>query len=187
MIEHFGLVYSIVRKLRRQIPFYIGREDLLSSGMLGLVEAWRAYDDTKDTHFSTYAYKRIQGSILDFLKKTDLRYSRSYRNMRETPLACFDRQYADHGDPCIYAIIDETREMILDMIDRLPDRERRVITLYYYEGLRFTEIAWILGLSKASITATHQKALSLLRNSISQFPSFQDCFGIGGRIARSHG
>lgn len=178
MIEHFGLVHSIVLKMRRQIPFYICNDDLLGSGMLGLVEAYRAYDEMMNTPFSSYAYHRIRGSIFDFLRKTDLRYSRAYRDVQETPLACFDRQYADYGDPCEYASRNEVKEIILDAISRLPYRERIVITLYYYEELRFVEIAEVLGLSKTAITFAHQRALSMLRNSISQFPSFQDCWGI---------
>lgn len=175
LTEHFGLVHSVVWELRRQVPFYIGDDDLVASGMLGLVEAWNAYDSAKNNRFGPYAYYRIKGAIIDFLRKTDLRWSRSYRGVQETPVDCFGSHYADHSDPCEFAGRNEIRTIFAAAILKLPERERAVITLYYYEDLRFVTIAVILGLSRAAVRVTHQRALSRLKSAISRFPSFLGC------------
>ncbi len=68
--------------------------------------------------------------------------------------------------------IDEemNREFIKDVlsksIDRLPEKERIVITLYYYEGFTITEIADILKLSASRISQLHTKAIYRLRGSL---------------------
>jgi len=48
-------------------------------------------------------------------------------------------------------------------IDRLPDREKLVIALYYYEGLTFKEIGKILGVSESRVYQLHTQAVLRLR------------------------
>jgi len=68
--------------------------------------------------------------------------------------------------------IDEelNREFIKDIlsqsIDRLPEKERIVVTLYYYEGFTITEISEILKLSTSRISQLHTKAIYRLRGSL---------------------
>jgi len=58
----------------------------------------------------------------------------------------------------------ETRRILRDAINQLPERERLVIALYYYEGLKFTEIAKVLELSEGRISQIHSDVLRQLRN-----------------------
>ena len=57
----------------------------------------------------------------------------------------------------------ELRATLAKAIDRLPDNEKRVVALYYYEGLTLKEISLILKLSEARISQLHTKAVFRLR------------------------
>ncbi len=58
----------------------------------------------------------------------------------------------------------ETRYFLTDAISRLPERERLVITLYYYEGLTLAEIGGVLGVTESRICQIHTKSVMSLRN-----------------------
>ena len=59
---------------------------------------------------------------------------------------------------------EETRHMLGDAINRLPDRERLVITLYYFEGLTLAEIGNVLGVTESRVCQIHAKSVLSLRN-----------------------
>jgi RNA polymerase sigma factor for flagellar operon FliA len=62
---HQGLVRAIARGLQRSFPSYIELEDLIAYGQIGLTQAARDWDPSRGIQFSTYAYYRIRGAILD--------------------------------------------------------------------------------------------------------------------------
>ncbi|MBP1632700.1 MAG: polymerase, sigma 28 subunit, SigD/FliA/WhiG [Acidobacteria bacterium] len=57
----------------------------------------------------------------------------------------------------------ESRYVLIDAINRLAERERLVITLYYYEGLTLAEIGRVLGVTESRICQMHTKAVLQLR------------------------
>jgi RNA polymerase sigma factor for flagellar operon FliA len=58
---------------------------------------------------------------------------------------------------------EEMREILAGSIERLPERERTVIALYYYEGLALKEIGQILGVTESRVSQMHTKAVLRLR------------------------
>src|SRR3990172_6913798 len=58
----------------------------------------------------------------------------------------------------------ENRFVLTDAINRLPERERLVVTLYYYEGLTLAEIGEVLGVTESRICQIHTKSVISLRN-----------------------
>ena len=58
----------------------------------------------------------------------------------------------------------ENRWFLSDAINRLPERERLVITLYYYEGMTLSEIGAVLGVTESRICQIHTKSVMSLRN-----------------------
>ncbi len=58
----------------------------------------------------------------------------------------------------------EMRHFLADAISRLPDRERLVVTLYYYEGMTLAEIGNVLDVTESRICQIHTKAVMSLRN-----------------------
>lgn len=84
-LKHDELVLSqltevdfIARRIHKRLPASVPLEDLVHSGVLGLLEASRKYDPAKNVKFKTFAKFRIQGAILDSLRELD-RASRRLR------------------------------------------------------------------------------------------------------------
>ena len=59
---------------------------------------------------------------------------------------------------------EEMRQVLADAINRMPDRERLVLTLYYYEGLTLAEIGGVLGVTESRVCQIHTKAILQLRS-----------------------
>ncbi len=58
----------------------------------------------------------------------------------------------------------EIRRVLASGVDRLPDRERLVVALYYFEGLTFKEIGRVLGVSESRVYQLHTQAMNRLRH-----------------------
>ncbi|MDQ3619855.1 MAG: RNA polymerase sigma factor WhiG [Actinomycetota bacterium] len=61
---------------------------------------------------------------------------------------------------------EEMKQILSGAINRLPEREKIVITLYYYEGLTLAEIGTVLGVTESRICQMHTKAVLALRGKI---------------------
>lgn len=64
-----GLVRALAWQIHCKLPSHVDLEDLVAYGQIGLIEAARAFDPTRENQFSTYSYYRIRGAILDGLSK----------------------------------------------------------------------------------------------------------------------
>ncbi|CAN5753981.1 RNA polymerase sigma factor WhiG [soil metagenome] len=62
----------------------------------------------------------------------------------------------------------EMRSILTGSVNRLPEREKIVITLYYYEGLTLSEIGQVLGVTESRICQMHTKAVLALRSKIAE-------------------
>ena len=70
------------------------------------------------------------------------------------------------NDPVAAFETEEMRQVLADAINRMPDRERLVLTLYYYEGLTLAEIGEVLGVTESRVCQIHTKAVLQLRSRI---------------------
>ncbi|MGN0665196.1 MAG: sigma-70 family RNA polymerase sigma factor [Huintestinicola sp.] len=66
-------------------------------------------------------------------------------------------------------VAEERRACLAEAISSLKDKERTVITLYYYEKLKYSEIAEVLGLSESRVCQIHAKAVEKLRDHMSEY------------------
>ncbi len=71
IVQQLPEVYYIAARIRERLPRQIDLEDLVSAGVLGLIDACRKYDGTKNVQFTTFARFRIRGAILDSLRELD--------------------------------------------------------------------------------------------------------------------
>jgi len=78
ILSHLTEVQFIARKIHKRLPVFVPLEDLIHSGVLGLLEATQKYDPAKRVQFKTFAQFRIRGAILDSLRQLD----RASRRMR---------------------------------------------------------------------------------------------------------
>jgi len=80
---HASLVKRIAYHLISRLPSCVQVEDLIQSGMIGLLEAAKNYDATQGASFETYAGIRIRGSMLDEIRKGDWTPRSLHRKVRE--------------------------------------------------------------------------------------------------------
>src|SRR5471030_2761263 len=71
ILEYSPLIKFIAQKIASRLPANIELDDLISSGVIGLMDAIDKYDPSRDNKFKTYAEFRIRGSILDELRAQD--------------------------------------------------------------------------------------------------------------------
>jgi RNA polymerase sigma factor for flagellar operon FliA len=62
--------------------------------------------------------------------------------------------------------VEEMRDILADAINGMPEREKIVLTLYYYEGLTLAEIGEILGVTESRVCQIHTKSVIHLRAKI---------------------
>ena len=72
------------------------------------------------------------------------------------------------ADPVMSFESEETRHILAQAINFLPERERLVITLYYYEGLTLAQIGSVLGVTESRVCQMHTKAVLQLRNKMAE-------------------
>lgn len=217
LIEHYlPLVRLVAGRLAIGLPSHVDRDDLLSSGFFGLLDAIERYDPTRRNKFETYAGVRIRGAMLDYLRSKDWmpvtmrqrirKYSdvsaqlaselgreatdeeirermgigeKEYRVMlRELGAATLiplddylaggGEKAAEDGGPSAQLEATEIKETLAAAIDRLPEKERIVVSLYYYDELTLKEISKILHLTEARISQLHSKAVFRLRGSLAR-------------------
>jgi RNA polymerase sigma factor for flagellar operon FliA len=71
ILEHLPQVRLVARKIHERLPESVCFDDLLSAGVIGLIQAIDNFDPRQNVKLKTYAEFRIRGSILDSLRETD--------------------------------------------------------------------------------------------------------------------
>lgn len=211
LAEHYlPLVKMIAGRLSINLPAHVDRDDLLSSGFFGLLDAIDRYNMERKNKFETYAGVRIRGAMLDYLRSKDWlpvgvrqkirRYEQAVYDL-ESRLgrAATDDELADElgmtskelktliGQIGMATVIplddylqvdtpvasdlgpserlekEEVADTLATAIGKLPEKEKKVVALYYYEELTLKEIGLILNLSEARISQLHTKAIFRMR------------------------
>jgi len=191
--EHMPLVRRIVAHLMRRLPRSVQREDLVSAGTLGLFHALRSSTHTSPEMFAAYARIRIRGSIVDELRRHDWSPRRrkvmisggppSTSNVRsiasgsappprprvsvvgfdDLPPGCTAGLAEECASPLDDVLARREKEALHRAVDKLPEREREIICLRYFQGMSSKAIAEVLGLSEARISQLSARATSRLR------------------------
>lgn len=113
-------------------------------------------EETKELLKSTSLITLV--SLDDFLDQNhEISFPNSNENIAENPEIIYSKQ--------------ETGEMLADAIDKLSDKEKKVITLYYYEDLTLKEISKIMNVSESRISQIHSKAVLRLQAKLGKYKS----------------
>jgi RNA polymerase sigma factor for flagellar operon FliA len=87
IVEHLPQVRLIARKIHERLPDTIALDDLVSAGVIGLINAIDNFDPLQNVKLRTYAEFRIRGAILDSLRETDWAPRMKRRQARELEAA----------------------------------------------------------------------------------------------------
>jgi RNA polymerase sigma factor for flagellar operon FliA len=221
--QYLPLVNYVANRLSIGLPDVVDREDLVSFGRLGLLDALRKFDYTRGLQFETYGMWRIRGAMIDGLRENDVlprsirdkakKIEEAYTQLEQEKLrAATDEEVSaylnisleelnqtmlDVAFASVFSldepiqddedqkharqsiIIDEQAErpeaalhkeqrklMLAEAIERLPPKERTIVSLFYYEECSLTEIAEIMGLSASRISQLHSKAIFRMRGAL---------------------
>lgn len=94
VLEHMPLLKHVVGRM--SVPHGMEREDLAGYGMIGLLNAADTWDPERGLKFSTYAYPKIRGAVLDELRKRDVLTRNQREQLREVD-ECVRRLSHEHG------------------------------------------------------------------------------------------
>lgn len=85
--------------------------------------------------------------------------------LEDTDLA---RDFADNASDHAYDEnhLSQLRALLINSIDRLPDRERKIIQYHYLQGMRFDVVADLMGVTKGRVSQMHKRGLQLLRKAL---------------------
>ncbi|WP_026022192.1 FliA/WhiG family RNA polymerase sigma factor [Clostridium senegalense] len=220
--QYIPLVKYIASRIIMGKTKYVEYEDLVSYGMIGLMDALNKFDESKGMKFSTYAAIRIKGSMIDELRKNSpiskgamdklnkyneaveslqnrfLREPNSQEIAKEMGISLSDLtkienyinyisivsleslMFNDDDDISLIGTIEDKKiigpeksleqseliEYLGKAIDLLRDKDRLIITLYYYEKLTLKEIGKILEVSESRVCQLHSKAIINLRKAL---------------------
>lgn len=219
LIDHYlSLVKLVAGRIAIGLPQHVDKDDLISNGFFGLMEAIERYDLARGVKFETYAVARIRGAMLDSLRAQDWipstvrQKARQYEqtladlehrlgrsavdeeiavamgvsvtqlhNLINTLNGCTLVPLEDYirtespasqaPNPSQFLEDEEVKSTLAKAIERLSEKERLVVTLYYYEGLTLKEISLILKLTEARISQLHTKAIFRMRGALSRIKS----------------
>jgi RNA polymerase sigma factor for flagellar operon FliA len=122
VLEHLAQVRYIARRIHDRLPPQVLLEDLVHAGVLGLMDAVRKYDPSKNVQLKHYAEFRIRGAILDSLRQVDWSprtLRRQARRMEQAVLDCKARLGRDPGEPEIAAELGVSLENLQHLLGDL--------------------------------------------------------------------
>lgn len=85
--EHLAMVRFLARRIHERLPSHVELEELIGAGVLGLMDAVKKFDSTKNVKFRSYAQFRVRGAILDSLRTLDWSPRELRRKAREIEAA----------------------------------------------------------------------------------------------------
>jgi RNA polymerase sigma factor for flagellar operon FliA len=222
VVAYSPLVKYVAGRMSSGLPAHVEEADLISYGLIGLINAIERFDLAREIKFETYAIPRIRGAIIDELRSLDWvprsvrarareierantklehklqraptddemshelgitvdEFQESLVQISNSTIAALDELWSvsdssgdsvslldtlhDPDAPNPEQVVDATelKDRVADAIARLPEREKLVIALYYYENLTLREIGEVLGVTESRISQLHTKAVLRLR------------------------
>lgn len=222
ILKYAPLIKFIANRIAIRLPSHIDVQDMINSGVLGLIDAIEKFDPERGVKFETYAEFRIKGAILDELRAMDW-VPRSVRKIatcientsteleKKLGRPATDDELASAMDigveklheflnrasgisllslekvgkyddskrtlldylmdeerktPFAMLKLDEMRSILANCIELLSEKEKLVISLYYYDDLTMKEIGKVLRLTESRVSQIHTKAIIRLRGKL---------------------
>ncbi len=124
------LIRSIIGKISRPDQPLSQREDLESAAITGLLQAMKSYDCTRNIQFNTFAYYRIRGAIVDYLRSIDQLPRKQRKNYGEVQKAIEQLSQVLGREPSSQEVAQELNMDIKDYHKLLSNvQQRNVLSL----------------------------------------------------------
>jgi RNA polymerase sigma factor for flagellar operon FliA len=176
--EYMPIVHQTVGAMLPRLPPNVLRDDLIAAGTFGLLDALRRQSASeRGVEFVWYARVRVRGAIVDELRAQDWLSRRARRRFasedRTTSTAVVGiedlpeerRAIADDATPNPETLVcaHSDAKAVAKAVERLPTRERDIITAHYFDGVQLRTIAQGLGVSEPRVSQLHARAVARLR------------------------
>jgi RNA polymerase sigma factor for flagellar operon FliA len=227
IIQYAPWVKFIALRMAAKLPAHIQAEDLISAGIIGLIDALDKFNPAREVQFKTYAQIRIQGAMKDELrsldwasrsmrqkvKRLEQAYATLERELGRPPsseevahsmgikMAAFEEMLDDvkgttlvsleelgqapasedksallealltrrDQDPLEMLNLQDLKKALTLAITELPEKERLVLSLYYFEELTMKEVGNVLNLTESRISQLHTQAVLRLRAKLKEY------------------
>lgn len=224
VMKYIPLVKYIASRVIVGKGRYIEYEDLVSYGMIGLMDAINKFDESRGMKFSTYASIRIKGAMIDELRRNSPiskgamdklnKYNEAMENLQKqflrepsmeeiaknmgmtleeigeiegyinyiSVVSLEDLVFSEDDDMPLMGTVQDDKspspeksfeekeelEYLAKALDNLNDKDRTVLSLYYYEGLTLKEIGKVLEVSESRVCQLHSRAIMHLKKELSK-------------------
>ena len=223
IIYYTPFVKYVAGRVLAGMPRHFDEDDLVSYGIIGLIDAIERFEPDRNLRFETYAVPRIKGAIIDELRAIDWvprsvrtkaravdhaithlestlgrtptdaevaaqlemtpdAFNKALRKISSVGMIALDevQRSGERSDrstlgetlpdraqgPLEVFEAKESKEALRVAVHRMPERERAVLMMYYYDGMTLTEIGGVLGVTESRVCQIHTKALRQLRSKL---------------------
>lgn len=221
IVDYLPMVKYIAIRIHNRLPANIELDDLISYGIIGLIDAVKRYNPSKKAEFKTYAEYRIRGSILDelrakdwvprsvrdkaklveeayqklehelqrsptekeiagYMKLTIEEYHQLLNSIKSISILSFEDLFKTNEegskpsgsehikdtstiDPVEEVQKQEIKQIIKDVLSEMNEKEKTVISFYYFEEMTFKEIANIMSVTESYVSQIHTQAMIRLK------------------------
>lgn len=219
LLLHYSYIAKTVAIQMRDIfQNYAAPEDIINHGIITLMDCIEKFDAEKGVKFESYAFMRVKGCVIDFIRKQDWLPRRVRKTAKDIESAksflanklfreptykeiaehmglskeqlnkhfgeitnsvmlsfegvvqnALEQDFAigyesgEEYQPESSVFKQEIKETLASGIETLTEKERIVVSLYYYENLKFYEISQVLEVSESRVCQIHSKAILKLK------------------------
>ena len=227
IVRYAPWVKFVALRMIARLPAHVQAEDLISAGIVGLIDALDKFDPAREVQFKTYALIRIQGAMKDELRSMDWasrsvrqkarRLEQAYTTLEQTlgrppsseevasslglatstleemlddvkAISLISLEEMGKGvaseehatlldtlmtheeqDPLELLNLADLKKALVQAIEQLPEKERLVISLYYFDELTMKEVGKVLNLTESRVSQLHTQTVLRLRGKLKAF------------------
>ena len=225
LVMHYSYIAKTVASQMRGIfTNFAQQEDIVNQGILALMDCMERFDPGKGIRFESYAFMRVRGAVIDFVRKQDWlprRVRLTAKSMAQVhdqlcnellreptqqeiadrmniSMQTLSQYYSEISNSVMFSFEEllqntnqmgdalessmgsgagpegnlfreELRETLKQAIDALSERERLVVTLYYYEHLKLSDIAAVMKVTEQRVSQINSRAIAKLREPMEKY------------------
>ncbi len=180
IMAYTRLVHYVIHNFKFKNYDVLDDRDYFQFGIEGLSEAIDRFDPGVGTKFETYAIQRIRGKIIDELRKIKTKPN-NYSDSKEQKYfnVSLNNTAGDEDGYLLYETIpnesesptetvekNEAKELLVSAIKKLEERDRLILSLYYYEHLNYKEIAKLMNITVSRVSQIHSRIVASLKQKL---------------------